>query len=35
LIGSVGPVRKWLNRVSAVIIWISAVYLVYNLTRIA
>jgi L-lysine exporter family protein LysE/ArgO len=31
----IGPVRKWLNRVSAVIIWISAVYLVYNLTRIA
>jgi len=35
LIGSIGPIRRWLNRVSAVIIWISAVYLVYNLTRIA
>ena len=35
LIGSIGPVRKWLNRVSAVIIWLSAVYLVYNLTRMA
>lgn len=34
-IGSIGPVRRWLNRVSAIIIWISAVYLVYNLTRIA
>jgi L-lysine exporter family protein LysE/ArgO len=33
LLGSVGPVRHWLNRVSAVIIWLSAVYLVYNLTR--
>jgi L-lysine exporter family protein LysE/ArgO len=31
----VGPVRKWLNRVSAVIIWISALYLVYNLARLA
>jgi L-lysine exporter family protein LysE/ArgO len=31
----VGPVRKWLNRVSAVIIWISAAYLVYNLARMA
>ncbi len=31
----IGPVRKWLNRVSAVIIWISAVYLVYNLIRVA
>ena len=31
----VGPVRKWLNRVSAVIIWISAVYLVYNLARMS
>ena len=31
----VGPVRTWLNRVSAVIIWISAVYLVYNLARLA
>lgn len=31
----VGPVRRWLNRVSAVIIWLSAVYLVYNLTRLA
>jgi L-lysine exporter family protein LysE/ArgO len=35
LLGSMGPVRRWLNRVSAVIIWISAVYLVYNLTRTA
>jgi L-lysine exporter family protein LysE/ArgO len=35
LIGSIGPVRKWLNRVSAVIIWLSAVYLVYNLARMA
>ncbi len=34
-VGSMGAVRKWLNRVSAVIIWISAVYLVYNLMRIA
>ncbi|CAG0928558.1 Arginine exporter protein ArgO [Thermoflexales bacterium] len=32
-LGSMGAVRKWLNRVSAVIIWISAVYLVYNLMR--
>ena len=32
---AIGPVRKWLNRVSAVIIWISAVYLVYNLARMA
>jgi len=35
LIGTIGPVRQWLNRVSAVIIWLSAVYLVYNLVRIA
>ncbi len=35
LVGSIGPVRRWLNRVSAVIIWISAAYLVYNLARIA
>jgi len=35
LLGSIGPVRRWLNRVSAVIIWISAVYLVYNLARLA
>jgi len=35
LIGSIGPVRQWLNRVSAVIIWLSAVYLVYNLARVA
>ena len=34
LIGAIGPVRKWLNRASAVIIWISTVYLVYNLTRV-
>ncbi len=34
-IGSIGPVRQWLNRVSAVIIWISAVYLVYNLAHVA
>ncbi len=34
LVGSVGPVRRWLNRVSAVIIWLSAAYLVYNLARI-
>ncbi len=34
-VGSIGPVRQWLNRVSAVIIWISAVYLVYNLARVA
>jgi L-lysine exporter family protein LysE/ArgO len=33
LIGAIGPVRRWLNRVSAVIIWLSAIYLVYNLTR--
>ena len=33
LIGSIGSVRRWLNRVSAIIIWISAVYLVYNLAR--
>lgn len=33
-VGTIGSVRKWLNRVSAVIIWISAVYLVYNLGRI-
>ncbi len=35
LIGAIGPVRKWLNRVSAVIIWISAAYLVYNLMHLA
>ena len=31
----IGSVRQWLNRVSAVIIWISAIYLVYNLARVA
>ncbi len=31
----IGPVRHWLNRVSAVIIWLSAAYWVYNLARIA
>jgi len=30
----IGAVRQWLNRVSAIIIWISAVYLVYNLARL-
>jgi L-lysine exporter family protein LysE/ArgO len=35
LVGSIGAVRKWLNRASAVIIWLSAVYLVYNLMRVA
>ena len=30
----IGAVRRWLNRVSAIIIWISAVYLVYNLARL-
>ncbi len=33
LIGAIGPVRKWLNRASAIIIWLSALYLVYNLAR--
>lgn len=33
--GSFDVVRKWLNRVSAVIMWLSAIYLVYNLTRVA
>lgn len=32
LVGSIGPMRRWLNRVLAVIMWISAAYLVYNLT---
>ncbi len=31
LIGSMGHVRRWLNRASAIIMWLSAVYLVYNL----
>ncbi len=35
LMGSIGGVRRWLNRVSALIIWISAVYLVYNLMHVA
>lgn len=33
--GSFEVVRQWLNRVSAVIMWLSAIYLVYNLTRVA
>jgi L-lysine exporter family protein LysE/ArgO len=28
-------VRKWLNSASAVIMWLSAIYLVYNLARVA
>ena len=35
LIGSMGSVRRVLNRVSAVIMWISAFYLVYNLIKTA
>jgi L-lysine exporter family protein LysE/ArgO len=35
VIGSMGHVRRWLNRVSAIIMWLSAVYLVYNLSRVA
>lgn len=35
LIGSTGSVRRVLNRVSAVIMWISAFYLVYNLIKAA
>jgi DNA-3-methyladenine glycosylase I len=31
--GSFEVVRKWLNRASAIIVWLSAIYLVYNLTR--
>ncbi len=34
LMGSIGGVRRWLNRVSALIIWISALYLVYNLMHV-
>lgn len=33
--GSFEVVRQWLNRASAVIMWLSAIYLVYNLTRVA
>ena len=33
-LGTIGSVRFWLNRVSAIIIWLSAAYLVYNLTRV-
>lgn len=32
-VGSIAGVRRVLNRVSAVIMWLSAVYLVYNLLR--
>jgi len=35
VIGSMGHVRRWLNRASAIVMWLSAVYLVYNLTRVA
>lgn len=35
VVGSFDVVRKWLNRASAVIMWLSAIYLVYNLTRVA
>jgi arginine exporter protein ArgO len=28
-----GHVRRWLNRASAIVMWLSAVYLVYNLAR--
>ncbi len=34
-LGSFDVVRTWLNRASAVIMWLSAIYLVYNLTRVA
>ena len=34
-LGSFEVVRKWLNRASAVIMWLSAIYLVYNLMRVA
>ena len=34
LLGAVGSVRPWLNRASAVIMWLSAVFLVYNLSRL-
>lgn len=33
LIGSLGSVRRGLNRVSAIIMWLSAIYLVYNLAK--
>jgi L-lysine exporter family protein LysE/ArgO len=33
--GSLEVVRQWLNRASAVIMWLSAIYLVYNLARVA
>lgn len=33
--GSFEVVRRWLNRASAVIMWLSAIYLVYNLVRLA
>jgi L-lysine exporter family protein LysE/ArgO len=35
VIGSMGHVRRWLNRASAIIMWLSAVYLVYNLGHTA
>lgn len=34
-LGSFDVVRQWLNRASAIIMWLSAIYLVYNLVRIA
>ena len=34
-LGSFDVVRQWLNRASAVIMWLSAIYLVYNLARVA
>ena len=34
-LGSFDVVRQWLNRASAVIMWLSAIYLVYNLARAA
>ncbi len=35
VIGSMSRVRRWLNRASVMIMWLSAIYLVYNLTRVA
>ncbi len=35
VVGSFDVVCKWLNRASAIIMWLSAIYLVYNLSRVA
>ncbi|HZY43996.1 MAG TPA: LysE family transporter, partial [Anaerolineae bacterium] len=33
-VGSIVRVRRVMNRVSAIIMWLSAIYLVYNLTKV-